>query len=94
MKYIKDNNTLYLSNGDFIIVKSENQKKYSVKIECSDGIIIIDNIPEKRIKELALEQEQVVTLKKYNAQHLKIKTLYRNPSTIKIHENIKIISRY
>lgn len=26
MKYIKDNNTLYLSNGEFIIIKSESKK--------------------------------------------------------------------
>ena len=66
MKYIEKENLLYLSENDCIMIKYQQKKNESILIECINGILNVDNVSTKRIKELNMEQEQLVILKNLN----------------------------
>ncbi len=90
MKYIEKENLLYLSENDCIIIKSQQKKNESILIECIDGILNVDNVSAKRIKELSMEQEQLVILENLNKKKVKVKTFYKNPLVLEIDNNCKI----
>ena len=89
MKYIEKENLLYLSENDCIIIKSQQKKNESILIECIDGILNVDNVSAKRIKELSMEQEQLVILKNLNKKS-KSQNFYKNPLVLEIDNNCKI----
>ena len=83
MKYIEKENLLYLSENDYIMIKYQQKKNESILIECINDILNVDNVSEKRIKELNMEQEQLVILKNLNKKK-KSENFYKNLLVLEI----------
>lgn len=66
MKFFKENNKLILEDGDQIDIYLSNRKKANLHIECKNNTILIDEVSEKRIKEIKIEQEQLAIMNKHN----------------------------
>ena len=59
---------IILDTDEEIEVKTLKRNPISIIIKEKDGVLLVDEISAKRIKEIALEEEQVDILKKYNSQ--------------------------
>ena len=68
MKIIEENKKkiIILDTNEEIEVKTLKRNPISIIIKEKDGALLIDEVSAKRIKELALEEEQVKILKEYN----------------------------
>ena len=73
-----------------LLLNLNRKKNESILIECIDGILNVDNVSAKRIKELSMEQEQLVILENLNKKKVKVKTFYKNPLVLEIDNNCKI----
>lgn len=70
MKIMEENKKkiIILDTDEEIEVKTLKRNPISIIIKEKDGVLLVDEISAKRIKEIALEEEQVDILKKYNSQ--------------------------
>lgn len=68
MKIIEENKKkiIILDTNEEIEVKTLKRNPISIIIKEKDGAFLIDEVSAKRIKEIALEEEQVKILKEYN----------------------------
>jgi len=68
MQFILKNNDkkLILENGDVIEIQLSNKKSSNLHIECRNNMILIDEVSDKRIKEIKIEQEQLAIMNKHN----------------------------
>ncbi len=68
MKIIEENKKkiIILDTNEEIEVKTLKRNPISIIIKEKDGALLIDEVSAKRIKEIALEEEQVKILKEYN----------------------------
>ena len=68
MKIIEENKKkiIILDTNEEIEVKTLKRNPISIFIKEKDGALLIDEVSAKRIKEIALEEEQVKILKEYN----------------------------
>ncbi|HIR74100.1 TPA: hypothetical protein IAB95_01200 [Candidatus Ventrenecus avicola] len=68
MKIIEENKKkiIILDTNEEIEVKTLKRNPISIIIKEKDGTLLIDEVSAKRIKEIALEEEQVKILKEYN----------------------------
>ncbi len=68
MKIIEEKNkkTIFLDDNDSINIKTLKGNPITIKIECINGCLLIDEISSSKIKEMSLEQEQLEKLKQYN----------------------------
>ena len=68
MKIIEKKNkkTIFLDDNDSINIKTLKGNPITIKIECINGCLLIDEISSSKIKEMSLEQEQLEKLKQYN----------------------------
>lgn len=73
MEIIENNNSkiLFLKDNDIIYIKTMKGNPLTLKIECRDGIILIDEIFIKKIKMLKEEEKELEKLKKYNENNRK-----------------------
>ena len=68
MKIVEENKKkiIILETNEEIEVKTLKRNPISIIIKEKDGALLIDEVSAKRIKEIALEEEQVKILKEYN----------------------------
>ena len=68
MKIVEENKKkiIILETNEEIEVKTLKINPISIFIKEKDGALLIDEVSAKRIKEIALEEEQVKILKEYN----------------------------
>lgn len=68
MKIIEENKKkiIILETNEEIEVKTLKRNPISIFIKEKDGALLVDEVSVKRIKEIALEEEQVKILKEYN----------------------------
>ena len=68
MRIIEENKkkTVVLDDGDLLYVKTLKGNPLTLKIECNDGRIYVDEVLSKRIKEIRMEQQQLEALNRYN----------------------------
>lgn len=68
MKIIEENKKkiIILDTNEEIEVKILKRNPISIFIKEKDGALLVDEVSAKRIKEIALEEEQVKILKEYN----------------------------
>lgn len=68
MKIIEENKKkiIILDTNEEIEVKTLKRNPISIIIKEKEGALLIDEVSAKRIKEIALEEEQVKILKEYN----------------------------
>ena len=69
MRIIEENNkkkTVVLDDGDLLYIKTLKGNPLTLKIECNDGCIYVDEVLSKRIKEISMEQQQLEALNRYN----------------------------
>lgn len=68
MKIVEENKKkiIILGTNEEIEVKTLKRNPISIFIKEKDGALLIDEVSAKRIKEIALEEEQVKILKEYN----------------------------
>ena len=68
MKIVEENKKkiIILDTNEEIEVKTLKRNPISIIIKEKDGALLIDEVSAKRIKEIALEEEQVKILKEYN----------------------------
>ena len=68
MKIVEENKKkiIILETNEEIEVKTLKRNPISIFIKEKDGALLIDEVSAKRIKEIALEEEQVKILKEYN----------------------------
>ena len=68
MKIIEENKKkiIILDTNEEIEVKILKRNLISIFIKEKDGALLVDEVSAKRIKEIALEEEQVKILKEYN----------------------------
>ena len=68
MKIVEENKKkiIILGTNEEIEVKTLKRNPISIFIKEKDGALLIDEVSVKRIKEIALEEEQVKILKEYN----------------------------
>lgn len=73
MKIIEENKKkiIILDTNEEIEVKTLKRNPISIIIKEKDGALLIDEVSAKRIKEIALEEEQVKILKEYNFKNNK-----------------------
>ena len=50
--------TVILKDGEELEVKTMSGNPLRIQIKCNDGVLLVDEITERRIKELKIEQEQ------------------------------------
>ena len=62
----KKKKIIILDTNEEIEVKTLKRNPISIIIKEKDGALLIDEVSAKRIKEIALEEEQVKILKEYN----------------------------
>lgn len=65
------------------MIKYQQKKNESILIECINDILNVDNVSAKRIKELNMEQEQLVILKNLNKKK-KSENFYKNLLVLEI----------
>ena len=68
MKIIEENKKkiIILDTNEEIEVKTLKRNPISIIIKEADGTLLVDEVSSKRIKEIALEEEQVKILKERN----------------------------
>ena len=68
MKIVEENKKkiIILETNEEIEVKTLKRNPILIYIKEKDGALLIDEVSAKRIKEIALEEEQVKILKEYN----------------------------
>ena len=68
MKIVEENKKkiIILETNEEIEVKILKRNLISIFIKEKDGALLVDEVSAKRIKEIALEEEQVKILKEYN----------------------------
>ncbi|HIQ94292.1 TPA: hypothetical protein IAB29_04075 [Candidatus Ventrenecus stercoripullorum] len=68
MKIVEENKKkiIILETNEEIEVKTLKRNPISIFIKEKDGALLVDEVSVKRIKEIALEEEQVKILKEYN----------------------------
>lgn len=68
MKIIEENNikTIFLDDNDSINVKTLKRNPVTIKIECVNGCLLVDEVSSSKIKDISIEQEQLEKLKQYN----------------------------
>ena len=68
MKIIEENNikTIFLDDNDSINVKTLKRNSVTIKIECVNGCLLVDEVSSSKIKDISIEQEQLEKLKQYN----------------------------
>ena len=71
MKIIEENKKkiIILDTNEEIEVKTLKRNPISIIIKEAAGALLIDEVSAKRIKEIALEEEQVKILKEYNSKN-------------------------
>ena len=67
----KKKKIIILDTNEEIEVKTLKRNPISIIIKEKDGALLIDEVSAKRIKEIALEEEQVKILKEYNFKNNK-----------------------
>lgn len=68
MKIIEENKRkiIILETNEEIEIKTLKRNPISIIIKEGDGALLVDEVSSKRIKEIALEEEQVKILKEIN----------------------------
>lgn len=68
MKIVEENKRkiIILETNEEIEIKTLKRNPISIIIKEADGTLLVDEVSSKRIKEIALEEEQVKILKERN----------------------------
>ncbi len=68
MKIIEEKNvkTIFLDDKDSINVRTLKKNPVTIKIECVNGCLLVDEVSSSKIKDISIEQEQLEKLKQYN----------------------------
>ena len=68
MKIVEENKRkiIILETNEEIEIKTLKRNPISIIIKETDGTLLVDEVSSKRIKEIALEEEQVKILKERN----------------------------
>lgn len=68
MKVVEENKRkiIILETNEEIEIKTLKRNPISIIIKEADGTLLVDEVSSKRIKEIALEEEQVKILKERN----------------------------
>ena len=68
MKIIEEKNvkTIFLDDKDSIDVRTLKKNPVTIKIECVNGCLLVDEVSSSKIKDISIEQEQLEKLKQYN----------------------------
>ena len=75
MKIIEEKNvkTIFLDDKDSINVRTLKKNPVTIKIECVNGCLLVDEVSSSKIKDISIEQEQLEKLKQYNQKKSKKK---------------------
>ena len=68
MKIIEEKNvkTIFLDDKDSINVRTLKKNPVTIKIECVNGCLLVDEVSSSKIKDISIEQEQLEKLNQYN----------------------------
>lgn len=68
MKIIEENGqqVIYLQEGDNIFVKTMFKNPYTMNIKCLNHSLFINDIIDKRLKEIQIEQEELKKMREQN----------------------------
>ena len=68
MKVVEENKRkiIILETNEEIEVKTLKRNPVTIKIECVNGCLLVDEVSSSKIKDISIEQEQLEKLKQYN----------------------------